>query len=165
MPRLRRLRRLVGTAIDSEPPDDAFAAAPTFSGSTSSSSASFFAFAAAGCAPSPGLSLVATSPLTDASSIWATSRTSTSARAEPLSWASVRPSASITRQNGQPTAIWSAPVATASFVRLTLIRSPMVSSIHIRAPPAPQQNDRSPLRSISASSAPGMICSRSRGGV
>jgi len=29
------------------------------------------------------------------------------------------------RQNGQPTAIWSAPVATASLVRLTLIRSPI----------------------------------------
>ena len=63
--------------------------------------------------------------------------------------AAVSPSESITRQNGQPTAIWSAPVATASLVRFTLIRSPMVSSIHIRAPPAPQQKDRSELRGIS----------------
>ncbi len=47
-----------------------------------------------------GLELRATSPLTDASSIWATSRTSTSARAEPLSWASVSPSASITGRTG-----------------------------------------------------------------
>jgi hypothetical protein len=67
----------------------------------------------------------------------------------------VRPSDSITRQNGQPTAIWSAPVATASRVRFSLIRDPMVSSIHIRAPPAPQQKDRSPERSISTYEAPG----------
>ena len=68
------------------------------------------------------------------------------------------PSESITRQNGQPTAIWSAPVPTASLVRLTLIRSPMFSSIHMRAPPAPQQKDRSELRSISTNSAPGSTC-------
>ena len=61
----------------------------------------------------------------------------------------------MTRQNGQPTAIWSAPVPTASAVRFSLIREPMVSSIHIRAPPAPQQKDRSALRSISTYSAPG----------
>ena len=74
------------------------------------------------------------------------------------------PSESITRQNGQPTAIWSAPVPTASLVRFTLIRSPMFSSIHIRAPPAPQQKDRSELRSISTYSAPGSTWSSSRGG-
>ena len=107
---------------------------------------------------------VATSPFTDASSIWATSRTSTSSRALPLACSEVSPSESITRQNGQPTAIWSAPVPTASLVRLRLIRSPMFSSIHMRAPPAPQQKDFSELRSISTTSAPGSTWSSSRGG-
>jgi hypothetical protein len=79
--------------------------------------------------------------------------------------AAVRPSSSITRQNGQPTAIWSAPVATASRVRFSLIRSPIRSSIHMRAPPAPQQKDRSAERSISTYSAPGSTWSSSRGGV
>ena len=36
-----------------------------------------------------------------------------------------------------------------------LIRSPRFSSIHMRAPPAPQQKERSELRSISTNSAPG----------
>ena len=76
----------------------------------------------------------------------------------------MRPSESITRQNGQPTAIWSAPVPTASVVRLRLIRSPVFSSIHIRAPPAPQQKDRSLLRGISFISALGSTASSSRGG-
>ena len=53
---------------------------------------------------------------------------------------------------------------TASVVRLTLIRSPMFSSIHIRAPPAPQQKERSALRSISTYDAPGSTWSSSRGG-
>ena len=83
---------------------------------------------------------------TEVSSSWATSSTSTSSRASPACCSAVSPSDSITRQNGQPTAIWSAPVATASLVRLTLIRSPSFSSIHIRPPPAPQQKDRSLLR-------------------
>ena len=48
----------------------------------------------------------------------------------------------ITRQNGQPMAIRSAPVAMASSVRLRLMRVPSFSSIHIRAPPAPQQKER-----------------------
>ena len=107
---------------------------------------------------------VADSPLTEASSICATSRTSTSSRAVPLACAAVRPSESITRQNGQPTAIWSAPVPTASLVRFSLIRSPMFSSIHMRAPPAPQQKDFSEWRSISTYSAPGSTWSSSRGG-
>jgi len=107
---------------------------------------------------------VATSPFTDASSICATSRTSTSSRALPFACSEVSPSESITRQNGQPTAIWSAPVPTASLVRFRLIRSPMFSSIHMRAPPAPQQKDFSELRSISTTSAPGSTWSSSRGG-
>ena len=61
-------------------------------------------------------------------------------------------------------AIGSAPVATASSVRLALIRVPSFSSIHIRAPPAPQQNDVSRVRSISRSSTPGSAPISSRGG-
>ena len=101
--------------------------------------------------------------MTEASSICATSRTSTSSRASPLLCAAVRPSESITRQNGQPTAIWSAPVPTASLVRVSLIRVPMVSSIHMRAPPAPQQKDRSELRGISTNVLSGITLSSSRG--
>ena len=121
--------------------------------------------ALAGAPAEPGAALVAISPLTEASSICATSRTSTSSRASPFDCFMVSPSESITRQKGQPTAIWSAPVPTASLVRFMLIRSPVFSSIHMRAPPAPQQKDRSELRSISTTSAPGRICSSSRGGV
>ena len=74
------------------------------------------------------------------------------------------PSESITRQNGQPTAIRSAPVATASAVRFELIWVPSFSSIHMRAPPAPQQNDFWPERSISSRSTPGSAPISSRGG-
>ena len=74
------------------------------------------------------------------------------------------PSLSMTLQNGQPMAIRSAPVATASSVRLVLIRVPSFSSIHMRAPPAPQQKDFSPERSISRTSTPGSAPSSSRGG-
>ena len=131
------------------------------SGSAAAGAAELRAEGAAGAAAAAG-ALV--SPLTEASSIWATSRTSTSSRAEPSDCFIVRPSESITRQKGQPTAIWSAPVSMASWVRLRLIRSPMFSSIHIRAPPAPQQKERSELRGISVSSASGMTSSSSRGG-
>jgi hypothetical protein len=70
----------------------------------------------------------------------------------------------MTRQNGQPTAIRSAPVSRASWVRLVLIRVPSFSSIHMRAPPAPQQKDFSWLRGISRSSTPGRAPMSSRGG-
>ena len=121
--------------------------------------------AAGAAAPTPAFTFVADSPFTEASSICATSSTSTSSRASPLACCEVSPSDSITRQNGQPTAIWSAPVPTASAVRFSLIRVPMVSSIHMRAPPAPQQKDFSELRGISLNSAPGSTCSSSRGGL
>ena len=61
----------------------------------------------------------------------------------------------MTEQNGQATAILVAPVPIASSVRFWLIRVPSVSSIHMRAPPAPQQKDLSAVRSISTSFTPG----------
>ena len=64
------------------------------------------------------------------------------------------PSDIIVLQNGQPMAMADAPVATASSVRLTLMRWPMVSSIHMRAPPAPQQKPVFLLRGISTRFAP-----------
>jgi hypothetical protein len=109
------------------------------------------------------LALGLDSPFTAASSSWATSRTSTSSWASPLLWAEVRPSESITRQKGQPVAILAAPVPTASAVRVSVIRVPMVSSIHMRAPPAPQQKDRSWLRGISTNLVSGKTLSSSRG--
>ncbi len=71
----------------------------------------------------------------------------------------------MTRQNGQAIAIRSAPVATASAVRVLLIRVPIFSSIHMRAPPAPQQKDRSELRGISVKVTPGSAPISSRGGL
>ena len=58
----------------------------------------------------------------------------------------------------------SAPVSRASVARLSLMRVPRVSSIHMRAPPAPQQKLRFPLRSISWASVPGSAPMSSRGG-
>ena len=51
-----------------------------------------------------------------------------------------RPSFSIVMQNGHAVATVDAPVASACAVREALIRVPRVSSIHMRPPPAPQQN-------------------------
>jgi hypothetical protein len=62
--------------------------------------------------------------------------------------ASRTPSSSITVQKGQATASVSAPVSVASRTRSTLICFPR-SSIHMCAPPAPQQNVFLPLRFIS----------------
>ena len=76
----------------------------------------------------------------------------------------VSPSEIMTRQNGQPIAIRWAPVARASSVRFMLTRVPSFSSIHMRAPPAPQQKEVSPLRGISVSSTPGRDPISSRGG-
>ena len=53
----------------------------------------------------------------------------------------------------------------ASSTRSTLIRLPIRSSIHMRAPPAPQQNPRSLQRCISSVRSPGTEASTSRGGV
>ncbi len=68
-------------------------------------------------------------------------------------------------QNGQAVEIRSASVVSASSVRSTLIRLPIFSSIHMRAPPAPQQNPRSLQRCISTVWNPGMALRISRGGV
>ena len=61
----------------------------------------------------------------------------------------------ITRQYGQPVATTPAPVAKASRARSTLTRWPSASSIHMRAPPAPQQELDLPERSISKRAASG----------
>ena len=53
------------------------------------------------------------------------------------------PSLSMIRQNGQRDGDRQAPVASASSMRSMLIRLPIRSSIHMRAPPAPQQKPRS----------------------
>ena len=55
-------------------------------------------------------------------------------------------------------------MATASFVRVSLMRVPRFSSIHIRPPPAPQQKERSELRGISVKVVSGIAPSSSRGG-
>ena len=89
------------------------------------------------------------------SSSWATSSTSTPSPL-PDSCRSVKPSVIITRQNGQPVAIF-APfdtVINASSTRSWFTRLPMCSSIHIRAPPAPQHRPVSACRGISFSVTP-----------
>ena len=58
-------------------------------------------------------------------------------------------SPSMTRQYGQEVEMVSGSSARASSIRSVLIRVPIRSSIHIRAPPAPQQNPRSLHRCIS----------------
>src|SRR5256885_4297000 len=71
--------------------------------------------------------------------------TSATRSSEPVSRT---PSSSITVQKGHATARVSAPVSIASRARSTLICLPF-SSIHMCAPPAPQQNVFLPLRFIS----------------
>jgi hypothetical protein len=80
--------------------------------------------------------------------------TSTLSGAEPAGCWDVRASDSTTRQNGQATAIWSAPVATASSVGSPLILVPS-SSIHVRTPPAPQRNEIVPCCGFSVNVTPG----------
>jgi hypothetical protein len=58
----------------------------------------------------------------------------------------VTPSVIIVMQNGHAVAIASAPVASSSSVRSTLMRFPVSSSIHMRPPPAPQHSPRLLLR-------------------
>jgi hypothetical protein len=53
----------------------------------------------------------------------------------------------------------------ASSIRSVLMRLPMRSSIHMRAPPAPQQKPRFLQRCISSASTPGTASRISRGGV
>ena len=67
-------------------------------------------------------------------------------------------------QNGQAVATVVAPVSSTWRVRSALIRVPRVSSIHIRPPPAPQQNVFSSDFSISTISAPAAP-STSRGAI
>ena len=68
--------------------------------------------------------------------------------------AAARPSLIMTMQNGHEVATVSAPVARTWRVRSSLIRVPRVSSIHIRPPPAPQQNVVLPDFSISVIETP-----------
>ena len=74
-------------------------------------------------------------------------------------------SPSMTRQYGHPVEIVSGLVPSASSIRSVLIRLPIRSSIHIRAPPAPQQNPRSLHRGISCACTPGTRSMISRGAV
>lgn len=73
------------------------------------------------------------------------------------------PPVNMVLQKGQPVAMSSAPVARACSVRNSLTRRPVVSSMNMRAPPAPQQKAVSREWSISRSSAPAAVTS-SRGG-
>ncbi len=71
----------------------------------------------------------------------------------------------MTRQNGQAVETMSGFTDSASSTRSLLMRLPMRSSIHIRAPPAPQQKPRSLWRCISSLRMPGTLAMISRGGV
>src|ERR1019366_7169389 len=75
------------------------------------------------------------------------------------------PSVSIVMQNGQALATVFAPVSRSCSVRFTFTRSLFCSSIHICAPPAPQQSPRCLVQySGSTSSTPGIRRRISRGG-
>src|SRR4051812_50117944 len=73
-------------------------------------------------------------------------------------------SVSITRQNGQAVDTMSGFTDSASSTRSLLMRLPIRSSIHIRAPPAPQQKPRSLWRCISSFRRPRALAVVSRGG-
>ena len=114
---------------------------------------------AAGTDPAPG-----PAGATDLASRVATSTISSDSLASPELFLALIASPSMTRQYGQAVEMVSGPVPSASSIRSMLIRLPIRSSIHIRAPPAPQQNPRSLQRCISCGRTPG-TCSRiSRGG-
>ncbi len=71
----------------------------------------------------------------------------------------------MTRQKGQAVETMSGLRERASSTRSLLTRLPMRSSIHMRAPPAPQQKPRSLWRCISSLRRPGTLAMISRGGV
>ena len=104
-------------------------------------------------------------PFIERCMICATSRTSISSRASPDCLRAVTASESMVMQNGQAVDTMSGSSSRASSTRSTLIRLPIRSSIHIRAPPAPQQKPRSLQRCISSVLIPGTPASTSRGGV
>ena len=72
------------------------------------------------------------------------------------------PSTSMVMQNGHMVATVCAPVSASSFARTRLMRSPMVSSSHMRPPPAPQQKPFLPSRGTDTSLCPAAT-SASRG--
>jgi hypothetical protein len=95
----------------------------------------------------------------------ATSTTSRVSLASPEAFLALTASPSMTRQYGQAVEIVSGFRARASSIRSMLIRLPMRSSIHILAPPAPQQKPRFLQRCISSARMPGTASRISRGGV
>src|SRR5699024_5067012 len=74
------------------------------------------------------------------------------------------PSLNIVRQNGQALEIIVGSVSNNCSVRATLIRFPVVSSVHIKPPPAPQHIPLSLFRSGSTNVNPGMAFKISLGG-
>ena len=91
--------------------------------------------------------------------------TSSVSLASPELFLALTASPSMTMQYGQPVEIVSGLVPSASLIRSVLIRFPIRSSIHIRAPPAPQQKPRFLHRCISWACTPGTFSMISRGGV
>ncbi len=91
--------------------------------------------------------------------------TSSVSLASPELFLAAMASPSMTMQYGQPVEMVSGSVPSASSMRSVLIRLPIRSSIHIRAPPAPQQKPRSLHRCISWAWTPGTCSMISRGGV
>src|SRR5699024_6056666 len=74
------------------------------------------------------------------------------------------PSLNIVRQNGQALEIIVGSTYISWYVRATFTRAPVVSSVHMRPPPAPQHIPFSLLRFISTSSRPGIDFKISLGG-
>ena len=102
---------------------------------------------------------------TERASNWATSTISSDSGASPEAFFAAIASPSMTRQYGHAVDTVSGLVPSASSMRSVLIRLPIRSSIHIRAPPAPQQNPRSLHRCISCDWTPGTCSMISRGGL
>jgi hypothetical protein len=90
----------------------------------------------------------------------ATSTISSDSFALPSAFFAWIASPSITMQNGHAVVTMSGSSSSASSTRSSLMRLPMRSSIHMRAPPAPQHIERSAWRGISVSVATAPTSSR-----
>ena len=96
---------------------------------------------------------------------WETSITSRDCLAWPAAFLALTASPSMTMQYGQAVEMVSGSRARASSMRSSLIRLPVLSSSHMRAPPAPQQNPLPLHRCISSAWVPGTASMMARGGV
>src|SRR5699024_10830248 len=103
--------------------------------------------------------------LTERNCRWETSTTLRESAASPEDFFSLIAAPNMTLQNVHAVQAVLGLVVSSSYTRSVLMRLPFRSSIHMRAPPAPQQKPRSLWRCISLVLTPGTLAMMSRGGV